>query len=108
MYQYTPTSLSQIFVPSISIKSITVRHTLGRLLVAPHGSPTNVCGIARRIGYTGKRDHDLAIYRLKIKTLTHKAFVTLPMLFVVEGGIFVEYEQWKKNNQENTEEINDD
>lgn len=50
--------------------------------------------MAQRIGYTGNRDDDLAIYRLKIKPGADLPTITLPGFFVIEDGIFKDYEQW--------------
>ena len=59
-------------------------------------TPDIVCGIAYRIGSTGKSSNDLAMYRLKLKTnLTSLKTATLAGFFVIEHGIFVEYEKWR-------------
>jgi hypothetical protein len=85
-----------VFVPMVPIDRITIRHTLSRLPVAMQGEPDRICGMARRVGYTGKEADDLAIYRVKIKTDKQKSFVTIPKLFIVKDGIFQDYDQWKR------------
>lgn len=83
-----------IYCPAIGIDSITVHHTFGKLAVTPLGEPETQCGIARRVGYTNGSDTALALYRLKIKIQGQRIYVTLPSLFVVVGGIFLDYEHW--------------
>ncbi|HLI89221.1 MAG TPA: hypothetical protein VKV37_11075 [Ktedonobacteraceae bacterium] len=85
-----------VFVPVVPVDCITTRHTLSRLPVAMQGEPECICGVARRIGYTGSGAGDLAIYRVKIKTDKQKGFVTIPKLFIVKDGVFQDYDQWKR------------
>lgn len=73
---------------------------MGKIQIAPLKQPETICGIARRVGYTGKGNEDLAIYRLKIKTKRSKLFVTLPSFLVVENGMFIDYNTWHSNRQE--------
>ncbi len=80
------------YVPECGITQITTRHMMGKVPVVMANEPDHICGFARRIGYTGKTEHDLAIYRLKVAC--NGKVITLPALFVVDGGIFVDYEQW--------------
>ena len=102
MKEYVETGTQQIFVPAPPIQRITIRETLGRIQVASLKQPGYVCGVARRTGYTGKGNEDLATYRLKIKVEGSKAFMTLPSIFVVENGIFLDYEAWHSNQQRET------
>lgn len=92
--------LQQVFVPTPQIQSITTRQTLGKVQVALLKQPETICGVARRVGYTGKRNEDLAIYRLKIKTDHSKIFITLPSIFVVENGLFIDYNTWHSSQPE--------
>lgn len=94
MRQQQPPLPQKMYVPAFSITQITTKHSLGKVLVAPADLPDHICGVARRIGYTGNRSNDLAIYRLKIKFDDEHNVVTLPGLFVVEDGVFEDYEQW--------------
>jgi len=97
MQEQVKTLTQQIFVPTPPIQRITAKQTMGKVQVAPFQQPDTICGIARRIGYTGKGNEDLATYRLKIKTEWSKIFVTLPSVFVVENGIFLDYNAWYAN-----------
>lgn len=88
----TPDQLT--YVPAIAITHVTLRHSLQRIPVIITGQPDRICGMAQRIGYTGNRDDDLAIYRLKIKPGNDLPTITLPSFFVIDDGIFKDYEQW--------------
>ena len=94
------------YIPAVSISQITARHTMGRVMVAMADAPKCVCGVARRVGYTGRRDNDLAIYRLKIKGSVSDNALTLPSLFVVDDGLFVDYYEWRQRCEEATKEDN--
>jgi hypothetical protein len=80
------------YVPAIAITRATLKHSWGRIPVATVMAPEQVCGEAKRIGYAGKLDSDAAIYRLKIKQGQGLPTVTLPGLYVIENGMFQEYE----------------
>lgn len=86
----------EMYVPATAITQITARHTMGRVPIALAGSPEYVCGMARRVGYTGTHDNDLAIYRLKVKEHINGNAMMLPMLFVVDEGFFIDYDEWQK------------
>ncbi|HEV2661823.1 MAG TPA: hypothetical protein VGU68_14540 [Ktedonobacteraceae bacterium] len=88
-----------VFVPTLPITRITVKHMLGKISVSSLSSPGDVCGIARRVGYTGKCSDDLATYRLKIRMGSTKYFETLPSVFVVDDGVFVDYNEWRAKQQ---------
>ncbi|GAC1435034.1 MAG: hypothetical protein PVS3B3_35430 [Ktedonobacteraceae bacterium] len=89
-YELLPSS-QQTYIPAVTITSATFKHSWGKLPVATMGAPERVCGEARRIGYTGKSETDFAIYRLKIKSSHGLPTVTLPSLYVIKNGFFVEY-----------------
>lgn len=99
MAQETSSPSQQIYTPAVGINRITVKHAMGKVFVTSTDAPDRVCGIARRVGYTGKSDNDLAIYRLKVRVEPLSQVTTLPKLFVVEGGVFVDYEQWCLNSK---------
>ncbi len=99
MHQQENKERQETYIPVVSIAQITARHTLGRILVALADKPECVCGIARRIGYTGKHATDLAIYRLKVKEHVNDNATTLSSLFVVDGGLFVDYQVWQKKRE---------
>ena len=84
-----------VFIPTLPIDRITAKHMLGKISVSQLDHPGDICGIARRIGYTGRCSTDLATYRLKIRMGNTKVFETLPTIFVVDDGIFVDYDEWR-------------
>ena len=86
----------RIYIPITTDEQMIARHGLVKLFVAFADEPERVCGFAHRVGYTGKMATDLVIYRLKIRTENSRT-VTLPSFYIVEGGIFVEYEEWRRN-----------
>ncbi|MFL5627056.1 MAG: hypothetical protein ACJ788_15860 [Ktedonobacteraceae bacterium] len=88
--------LQQTYIPVIALASATLRHSLRRLEIATIHTPDHVCGMAQRIGYTGGQANDLAIYRLKVKGRNIISSITLPGFYVIENGVFVEYEQWQQ------------
>ena len=81
----------QTYIPAVTITSATFKHSWGKVPVATTGAPERICGEARRIGYTGKSETDFAIYRLKIKSYQGLPTVTLPNLYIIKDGLFVEY-----------------
>ena len=86
------------FVPMVKVDRITTKHTFGRLPIATLDTPERSCGTARRVGYTGKNAFDLAIYRLKVKFDRQNAVMTLPLLFVVDDGKFIDYQEWQREH----------
>ena len=84
-------SSQQMYIPAVTITSATFKHSWGKLPVATTGAPERVCGEARRIGYAGKSETDFALYRLKIKSSNGIPTMTLPNLYVIKDGIFIEY-----------------
>lgn len=81
----------QTYIPAVTITNATFKHSWGKLPVATTIAPEQVCGEARRIGYTGKNETDFALYRLKIKSGNGLPTVTLPNFYVLRDGFFVEY-----------------
>jgi hypothetical protein len=95
-----PFPAKQQYIPSIGITRATRKHSWGRLLVATALTPNQPCGQAHRIGYIGQRDDDPTLYRLKIKLGNGLPTVTLPSLYIIEDGTFVDYEQWHQNTEQ--------
>ena len=89
----------ETYIPAVAIAQITARHTMGRIAIALADNPECICGMARRVGYTGTRDNDLAIYRLKVKEHANANATMLPTLFVVDEGLFVDYDMWQKKHK---------
>ncbi len=89
----------EMYRPVVAIAQITARHTMGRIAIALADEPDCVRGMARRVGYTGTHDNDLAIYRLKVRENAESNATMLPTLFVVDGGLFVDYDVWQKKRE---------
>ncbi len=85
-----------IYIPAIAITRATFKHSWNKLPVATMIAPEQICGIARRIGYTGKDANDLALYRLKIRPGNGLSTVTLPGIYIIEDALFQDYEDWKR------------
>src|SRR5690348_3321510 len=79
------------YVPALLPVPGTVKHSLRKLSIATIEVPESACGIALRVGYTGKLETDLAIYRLKVKTRPELPLVALDGFFVLKEGIFRAY-----------------
>ena len=94
MEPQTQATFENVYIPATSIGSATFRHSLSKVQVAIRKAPELICGFAQRVGYTGSQDKDLAIYRLKVKPGKDLPTVTLPGFFVIENGVFLDYEQW--------------
>lgn len=88
------------YVPAVNITRITAKHTLGRLPITSIDAPEYICGMARRIGYTGRSATDLAIYRLKVRLNQQSGVTTLSTMFVVDDGKFIDYEQWQHDHEQ--------
>ncbi len=94
MNQHLQAPAQLTYIPAVAITHVTLRHSLQKVPVVVAGEPERTCGVAQRVGYTGNGDEDLAIYRLKIKAGDDLPTITLPGFFVIEDGIFKNYEQW--------------
>lgn len=88
-----------IYIPAVAIVRATLKHSCNKLPIATAASPDKICGEARRIGYTGKQEGDLALYRLKVKVGKDLPTMTLPSLYIIENGSFVDYEQWQQEQE---------
>ena len=89
---------ANLYVPLLAILEATFKHSLAKLEVAILNAPEEVCGIAQRVGYTGSKDTDVAIYRLKIRGGRFRSTITLPGFYVIDKGIFTDYELWSKEH----------
>lgn len=90
----------QAYIPAVAIDSATLKHSWNKLPVATVEVPDKICGEARRIGYSGKSGTDLALYRLKIKQRNNIPTVTLPGIYIIEGGQFLDFEQWSRQKEQ--------
>ena len=88
----------RIYIPLVAIERATQKHSWSRLPVAVASKPDHACGEARRIGYTGREEHDLALYRLKIKP-GGLPTMTLPGIYIIDEGMFQDYEEWKASQE---------
>ncbi len=88
-------SYQHTYIPSVAIVRATLKYSSNKLPVSTLSNPEQICGEARRIGYTGKLDSDLALYRLKIKMGKEHPTFTLPGLYIIEDGVFQDYEEWR-------------
>lgn len=76
------------YQPAIVLLPGTLKHSLRKIAIATTESPTRICGVARRVGYTGTLETDLAMYRLRVKLDDGHVAVTLDSFFVLEKGVF--------------------
>jgi hypothetical protein len=81
-----------VYMPHTSSRASPLRH----LSIATVTEPEHICGVAERIGYTGKDTQALPMYRLKVIEEGRSDRLMLPFFFVLEKGIFVEYEHWSR------------
>jgi len=70
----------------------------GKIPIAAQSDPQKMCGLARRIGYTGSSHNAFALYRLKLHTSRSTIMETLPGYFVLERGVFRDYTQLEHPN----------
>ncbi len=63
----------------------------GRISIAAQLEPHEICGVARRIGYTSSSPDALALYRLKLYTPRPTTMETISGYFVLVHGVFREY-----------------
>ena len=81
------------YLPAVVPPIGTREHSLSKYLLATSEIPDRVCGLARRIGYTGPKETDLALYRLKVRSDPDRPIITLSGFFILEHGIFRAYER---------------
>ncbi len=70
----------------------TREHSLRKYLLAMRETPDRICGLAQRVGYTGSKETDFALYRLKAKSSPELPAITFSGFFILENGIFRAYE----------------
>lgn len=85
-------SPQQTYLPAVIPIVGTLKHSLRKVVLARLEAPNQVCGVAQRVGYTGTRETDLAIYRLRVRQSSDRQAATLPGFFVLEDGIFLAYQ----------------
>lgn len=94
-----PTSPEIVYIPLFAMLNATFKHSLAKIQVAAMQAPDHICGTAQRVGYTGNRESDLAMYRLKVRNGNERSTVTLPGFFVINNGVFIDYESWCKSQE---------
>ena len=99
MNQHVQAQSQFMYIPAVALPQFTLKHSLQRIPIALKGALDDICGTAQRVGYTGSKDEDLAVYRLKVKVGKNPTTITLPGFFVVENGTFTNYEQWCRNRE---------
>jgi hypothetical protein len=92
--EHTPAPLQHGYQPGIPLIRATLKHSLNRLPVTSTDHPEQICGEARRVGYTSKQEDALALYRLKIRAGPGFPTITLPGFYIIDNGVFQDYERW--------------
>ena len=87
------------YIPVLSDTSGSLEHPPPKVPVAMRTMPEQICGKARRIGFTTARRDALALYRIKTQTNNRNSYVTLPSIFVLVDGMFLDYQEWSSSNQ---------
>lgn len=80
------------YIPAVVPPVGTREHSLSRYLLAMRETPDRICGLARRVGYTGSKETDFALYRLKVRSNPELPAITFSGFFILENGIFRVYE----------------
>ena len=84
------------YTPAIHLPEATGRYSLSKVPVTLPLDREFIYGTAIRVGYTGKQLDDLAMYRLKVRRNRDLPVVTLNGFFVLQSGVFIDYEEWKR------------
>ena len=84
----------QSYIAVLLDTSSSLEHPPSKIPIATRTTPEQLCGKARRIGYTTPYNDALALYRIKTRTDHRSSYVTLPSIFVLAEGVFVDYQQW--------------
>lgn len=82
-----------IYLPAVVPPIGTREHSLRTYTIAQSETPERICGLARRVGYTGPEETDFALYRLKVRSDPERLATTLSGFFILENGIFRAYER---------------
>jgi hypothetical protein len=88
------TSSCTIYIPAVPVAFSSFPQSYRRVPLAMRDAPEQVCGAAMRVGSTGSARGNLALYRLKLKLSFAKSLTTatLPGFYIIEDGIFIEYQ----------------
>jgi hypothetical protein len=69
--------------------SLTVTHSWKTLPITRSSAPEQICGSARRVGYSSSQPDALALYRLRV--IYRYRSIMLPGLFAFQDSAFVTY-----------------
>ena len=89
----------QIYIPVFLDASGSLERTPSKIPIAIRATPGQICGKARRIGYTTVHSNSFALYRIKTQTNHRNSYITLPSIFVLFEGVFLDYQEWSSSNQ---------
>lgn len=87
------------YVPAPLDANGILEHPPLKMSIAIRTMPEQICGKARRIGYTTIHNDALGLYRIKTQADHRNSYVTLPSIFVLVDGIFQDYQEWFNSNQ---------
>ena len=92
MEQQKPMRPQQRYVPAETDLPGEILSLRRRFPIALKNVPEQICGIAYRVGWTSKMKRNQALFRLRLN-MDHANYgtATLPNLYILEDGIFVEY-----------------
>ncbi len=83
-----------IYLPAVLPPIGTREHSLSKYVLAIKETPDRPCGLARRVGYTGPKTTDFALYRLKVRVNPDlPAITTLSGFFILKDGLFRAYKR---------------
>ena len=72
---------------------------LRKVAFATRENPDDICGVALQVGRAGTGKSDPPIYRLKLKASLGLKSLVLPGFFVLNRGVFIPCEQWKRHRK---------
>ena len=87
------------YIPVLLDTSSSPERPPSKIPIATRTMPERICGKARRIGYTTPYNDALALYRIKTQTDHRSSYVTLPSIFVLVEGVFLDYQEWSDSTQ---------
>ena len=89
----------QSYVAVLLDTSSSLEHHPSKIPIATRTTPEKICGKAGRIGFTTPYNDALALYRIKTQTDHRSSYVTLPSIFVLVEGVFLDYQEWSDSTQ---------
>ena len=89
----------QNYIPVFLDASGSLERPPSKIPIAIRATPKQICGKARRIGYTTVHSNSFALYRIKTQTDHRNSYVTLPSIFVLVEGVFLDYLEWSNSTE---------